>query len=478
MRTRSALKTIILSAQYTVENSAIGTSHTEVIRSSQDSVSDVIIDDPQKGPIETKRTECRHTRWQHRPVMKTLELSLNNYFPNSVQNTTTLRYDVMGVPVPTNEDGFDETKLLESIAEASAQARLDFDNNVANPFQDGLSLTFFTELHEAKVIAPSILSALQDLRAMQPHFSAAGLALTWSYAIRPLIADLREISVMSASIAANLKRIKKARATGYLAIEGNGRSRFEQAIPHPPPFTSHGVQDFWHQVKGLVKVKIHGSLPVEYAIGFTPDWDEHVAKYQALGFGAPASFVWDSIPFSFVVDYFTEWTSLLGRFGPYTTRVPLEVKLGRLVGVQTHVSRDVDFLRMAHVGGLTFSAPGQASHYLKIEEEVGSWNVHYYTRNHGMPSTYPALFQVPNSAQTGLIGALILALSRYPISRLKAQHAKYQRAASNLNARLRRFNERTKQADRRLLREIERASPEKHLMILRQRALQARMPGY
>lgn len=108
---------------------------------------------------------------------------------------------------------------------------------------------------------------------------AANKWLEFQYGWRPLAQDLYNTAV-------ELSRMFPP----LMVLEGRGYEVVRQDIPHNSPFQGAGTASYTHQMRCLIKCRFRP--PVSMA--------QLLANFTSLN---PASLVWETLPFSFVVDW-------------------------------------------------------------------------------------------------------------------------------------------------------------------------------
>jgi len=295
-------------------------------------------------------------------------------------------------------------------------------------------------LEKAKGAYATILRISQEFRRKYLEFLAKGLSnadsfwLAWNFAIKPFLSDLRKILC---SMSKAMKLLK------YL-IENNGKARIvrhrRNDAYHPDPgelyWNLGPFQDFainsWDPDNPPWEggpVPVRNDSPDELIIQFENydltytaqatviveipeyklrDGGAFLVWESMMGLDRPFAAIWEAIPFSFIIDWFTG------------TIKDLSAWLDQSVTVAWPPAQ---ILRADHTFKLKVDVRVRIRHAFSGEyDDLGTGHYTRYVRMHGLPYGKPSLFEQPNNV--GLRISLSIALVT---QRLKKKFWRYLR---------------------------------------------------
>jgi hypothetical protein len=261
-------------------------------------------------------------------------------------------------------------------------------NSFNTQFPEEISIANFgMEFTEIGSLVPRIQSNLLK--------TGANGWLSYEFGIKPLVGDLETLLNLSASVKARLE---------YL------RSRYKK-----PTKLGYHAKDFWKPSSSVVNVQYTSymrhvftlkSYSTEYRAGgrlfHTLEYlDETlgrvIAYLGALGLNNPLKVIWNRIPYSFVVDWVVDISSLLSYVGTLQD-VSGNWKLSRLhSSVKTSAKIEVQQVNLPS----SLATPMSPI-------TLGTVDVVTYQRWLGLPVTseFLAGLTSPNSRQVALLGAI------------------------------------------------------------------------
>lgn len=184
----------------------------------------------------------------------------------------------------------------------------------------------------------------------------ANLYLGYSFGIAPLIADIRRVNNalktlknrMDAAIKAYGKmQVVTARCYGSASIPDSfGQTSNSSARGYKyGKLGNTSTRHAWHaviypQTAPVRIVGLRGKRTVDYSSDAFKRLDYLISRFVATG---PASFIWERIPFSFVVDWFVDLSSIMGALDNALTGTSKKIyegwfseKTDMLVGAYSH----------------------------------------------------------------------------------------------------------------------------------------------
>jgi hypothetical protein len=169
---------------------------------------------------------------------------------------------------------------------------------------------FAFELRELDTLLPRLQTKLS-----RAEVASNGL-LTWEFGLKPLLSDLETLAGLSNTVLSRLLFLKKTRGKRV-------RLGAYKEIPRGEPLEdiTHTMGDsFFRASTGVLyrlrciarvsELRVGGYLYHELE-GLDSLGGLIRAYLAATGFGSPLKMVWNAIPYSFVVDWFTNLSSLL-----------------------------------------------------------------------------------------------------------------------------------------------------------------------
>ncbi|DAD51880.1 TPA_asm: maturation protein, partial [ssRNA phage Gerhypos.1_24] len=165
-----------------------------------------------------------------------------------------------------------------------------------------------------EVSLPNFLYELRELADLIPKIedslikSAAGGYLTYSFGYAPLIGDLRKLANLAETVAARLQYL---RDTWGRETRLSFESTWETTAPDTVVYNFGEVYTYRRlSFKGIFRAG-------GYLFHMLEDLDSKIGTLRglvgALGFNNPLGVLWEAIPFSFVVDWFTRIGNAISR---------------------------------------------------------------------------------------------------------------------------------------------------------------------
>jgi len=131
---------------------------------------------------------------------------------------------------------------------------------------------------------------------------ASNTHLAWSFGLSPLLADIKKLQKSFRSLRSDLQKQKRDAGKEIVV-----RSRMDGAVSlrYSGRIGATHYNYIHHPAQPLPKriVSVKGIRTSAYESGFLRNLDYLLNKF---GSGGPASFVWEQIPYSFVVDWFLD----------------------------------------------------------------------------------------------------------------------------------------------------------------------------
>jgi hypothetical protein len=174
-------------------------------------------------------------------------------------------------------------------------------------------------------VGPMTKRAQKDLLRRGTSFLSSGF-LYYAFGVAPLISDMRKISKSLKSLDSKIKKVSKASEQYVTARDKKvgkfgGFNRSGNAGEGPSfDFTSvswgggsqYGGEQVQLQVIPVIEPTVIATVHGTYDWGFGSA-SEKKLSYLISRFGAngPASFVWEKIPYSFVVDWFVDLSGVI-----------------------------------------------------------------------------------------------------------------------------------------------------------------------
>lgn len=165
-----------------------------------------------------------------------------------------------------------------------------------------------------EVSLPNFLYELRELADLIPKIEAsllkqvAGGYLTYSFGYKPLIGDLQKLANLADTVAARLQYLRDTwgRET-RISFEGSWETTAPSEIYYP------GGESYRYRRHSIRTIYRAGG----YLFHQLEDLDGKIGLLRgmagALGFNNPLGVLWEAIPFSFVVDWFTRIGNAISR---------------------------------------------------------------------------------------------------------------------------------------------------------------------
>jgi len=290
-----------------------------------------IVDDNSRKCVNTK--EVTHSSRVHRKVLSNTDILIsgNDKFTtvDSVVNSAHWRVwgsygDIFPEHIQIQWDKSDDT-LIRDAKDRFYNAN-DVDN-VLNAVEAPDFISGLKSLHDnVNVPVVSSKKAKILLRARKATKFISGGFLYYSFGIAPLIADIKKMAHATKTYS---RRMQKAldnagkveslhsrcggKFTGILT-PGNG-------LPLPVGYGVSGDGSVWHsQIQSMLTplkvVTIRGIRSHKYTSPLFQKLDYLATRFGSIG---PASFAWEKIPYSFVVDWFVDTSDVFNKLDNFLT---------------------------------------------------------------------------------------------------------------------------------------------------------------
>ena len=197
----------------------------------------------------------------------------------------------------------------------------------------------------------------------------SGGFLYYSFGIAPLISDMKKLSKATTSYSRKLKQTLQSAGTAVSVHRKCGGTFLNALTPSnglPLPagygaLSNNGDGSHWHasvqpMIKPVKTVTIRGIRHHKYFSPLFQQIDDLANRFGSVG---PASFAWERLPFSFVVDWFVDGADVFDRLDNFLTGsrkkiqdATISYKWGCAAGVVKHkpaatVSTSYDGLQTA-----------------------------------------------------------------------------------------------------------------------------------
>jgi hypothetical protein len=136
----------------------------------------------------------------------------------------------------------------------------------------------------------------------------AGLHLAWSFGLKPLLNDIKTLQKRFRSLKDDLRKTRTNAGkpvTTHLQVEGDMALISSGRIG-----STHYNKYLVNTVRPLRIVSVKAVKSAKFESPILQDLDSLLGKYGANG---PASFVWEQIPYSFVVDWFVNTKPIMNH---------------------------------------------------------------------------------------------------------------------------------------------------------------------
>lgn len=247
---------------------------------------------------------CEHTLVRHYAYTET-ESSWGIYPTNwaSYKGPNSYWKTFNGNQGPTFKGAADFTlNFPKTLAQQIADAKDDFytkDNEVD-------SLLNLVEAPELPRSMNSLLGRLKDRSTWRPLTKISNGYLLWSFGLAPLLSDMSKVA----------KSVSTLRGKMSNALKHGGKSTVIRnsvtgtVTPYSTVALGHDSATWHFNGRGKRTVSILGKRSVSYNSSLFGQLDYMMRRFGGTG---PASFVWERIPFSFVVDWFLDLRSITNK---------------------------------------------------------------------------------------------------------------------------------------------------------------------
>jgi hypothetical protein len=207
---------------------------------------------------------------------------------------------------------------------------------------------------------------LYQRKDVQPHDALLG----WNFGWSPILSDLQKMINLQRAIAQQMQRLRGVLRREVLS--GRLKSKPEPLGPHSTTAV-HSIVGLGNQRATETEVSVKADA--WYSARISPrDWDildrlESLSQYRAVGFtgNARASTIWNIIPWSFFVDYFTNVGDLVERLD---NRFKWDIGSICLMN-KLEVRSRTDWTRISWQASIQ-DEPGSTVYHLKHRDVVGS----------------------------------------------------------------------------------------------------------
>jgi hypothetical protein len=144
----------------------------------------------------------------------------------------------------------------------------------------------------------------------------SNLYLGWSFGFAPLISDLQKISRALPKIRKNLRDLARNSTKPFTVTRvstGSINFTYAPGINGYGPNPAGTSNDWWHENISVIKpptriVGVSGRRHLTYQTDEFQQLDYLMSRFVATG---PVSLIWEKVPFSFVIDWFVDLSSLI-----------------------------------------------------------------------------------------------------------------------------------------------------------------------
>jgi len=196
---------------------------------------------------------------------------------------------------------------------------------------------FLWELREAETLVPSLIRRWEVLNKHRPHdawkirrtdleqqvrrsdLEFADASLWWQFGVAPFLSDLDKISQLGNSVGAKLEQLRKL--NGRTSTRRAGPIKLD-VTPALPPWQEFARGGFWggdhplsYRIKSA-KITYRASAKLVAKLVGLEDWEGITAAWlAATGLNNPMAIVFESLPCSFILDWFAPVGDRLRRAG-------------------------------------------------------------------------------------------------------------------------------------------------------------------
>lgn len=296
--------------------------------------------------------------------------------------------------------------LTNTVAEATSAASQQFFKRLRASQREFAGPTFVAELADTIRMLKRPASSLRDftiswaerhrslrrkpLKGSELRKALAGAYLEWRFGVAPLLSDTADAARAIAAATEKIRRTSVSAHSNRTVTTKTGATSYSPGGYFPPADIEYYNDD-------VVDVRIKALLRAEVN---QPPKDHFLALKETMGFNfsefVPA--LWEMIPYSFIVDYFTNVGDILSA---YTTST---------AGLQWY-SRSTKTVSSAVVRGTTRELLTPPYHYpSQSMGEVKSKRVRF---SRARAITYPVLtFNIPKIGQVANLAGLWAALKK------------------------------------------------------------------
>jgi hypothetical protein len=254
----------------------------------------------------------------------------------------------------------------------------------------------FETLRRLKEAARSRTLSRQSRNIRSAFGQSSNLYLFYSFGIAPLIADMKKINKGIKSLKHDLDEMIRLHDKP-VRVSAQAKGDID---PNPlfvaPGYGADGTTGFWkYNVRAesaKLLVGLRGRRNVEYQSDAFKKLHYVISRYVATG---PASFAWERIPFSFVVDWFVDLSSIVDALDNALTG------FGRTIDdcwVSEKYSYELDHVHTEHTGGWQSTATGLVT----FEQGLS-----YYHRSYLPPNITVGASNRFGKKQASLLAALL-----------------------------------------------------------------------
>lgn len=164
---------------------------------------------------------------------------------------------------------------------------------------------------DSKILGKQRFKSLKKLSKV-----AANNHLAWAFGVAPLLSDMKKMQKAIGNISRDLEHNRRAQNGDKVLHRRFIGSFSNELVDMPVGFSSYSdPQDetYWHVGFNPLMfptriVTVRGKWDVKYNTDTFKDLDYLMRRFLSSG---PATFAWERIPFSFVVDWFVDLSSIL-----------------------------------------------------------------------------------------------------------------------------------------------------------------------
>lgn len=248
------------------------------------------------------------------------------------------------------------------------------------------------ELPETKDILRTFRKLWEKPKKINNPREAANLHLTWSFGIKPLVSDiLASISTIT-SLHKHILWLRKNEGkfvpVRYRADLSKYGPVSRVVLPLDDSPWEH-VENYSALYSAFARVKYNTKALNDYELGLR-------SLIRSFGVDNPLDIIWERIPFSFILDWFTDLSSLVRS-------IPPKVVLPRVI---QDVGHSIKVTYGAKLYDMNFPAYNV---YANAYSLVGEINRKYYRRERGLPLSYSGMnFGLPGYSQLALGASLAI----------------------------------------------------------------------